>query len=197
MRIGVLTLALAAAPVFCAPLTQSERDFAMSSLHASRKMFLDAIAGLSAAQWNFKPAPDRWSIAEIAEHLILSEDLLFKEEREMLKSAAVAERAHDIGKDAQILKREVDRSVKATAPADLTPSGRYKTPAEAAQAFKERRDRIIKYVETTPDDLRSHVSGEGADATDAYDSLIVIAGHTERHVAQIDDVKVEAGYPRR
>jgi hypothetical protein len=178
-------------------VTQTEKEKALQYLEMTKKNVLEATKGLSEAQWNFKPAPDRWSIAEIAEHLILSEDLLFKEEREMLKSAAVAERAHDIGKDAQILKREVDRSVKATAPADLTPSGRYKTPAEAAQAFKERRDRIIKYVETTPDDLRSHVSGEGADATDAYDSLIVIAGHTERHVAQIDDVKVEAGYPRR
>ena len=43
-------------------MTQEERDFAMSSLHASRKLFLDAIAGLSDAQWKFKPAPDRWSI---------------------------------------------------------------------------------------------------------------------------------------
>src|SRR6267378_2316111 len=69
------TLALATA--FAAPLEQGERDRAMSHLHATRKAFLDSVAGLSEAQWNFKAGPDRWSIAECAEHIALSEDFIF------------------------------------------------------------------------------------------------------------------------
>src|SRR5260370_31053501 len=59
------------------PLTQGERDRALSELYASRKKFLDSVAGLSAAQWKFKPDDSTWSVAECAEHITLSEDLIF------------------------------------------------------------------------------------------------------------------------
>ncbi len=57
-----------------APMTQDERNRALSEFHASRKMFLDATEGLSAAQWNFKPDAGAWSVAECAEHIAISED---------------------------------------------------------------------------------------------------------------------------
>ena len=39
----------------------------------TRAKFLKSIDGLTEAQWTFKPAPDRWSIAEVAEHIGISE----------------------------------------------------------------------------------------------------------------------------
>src|SRR5262249_61943916 len=70
----------AAALLFAADTTQTlsqeERDKAVAELEGSKKAFLDATKGLSAAQWNFKPAPERWSIAECAEHIALSEGLI-------------------------------------------------------------------------------------------------------------------------
>src|SRR2546427_3500192 len=59
-------------------LTQAERDRAINHLQTTRKAFLDATKGLSEAQWNFKQAPDRWSVAECAEHIAQAEDFLFK-----------------------------------------------------------------------------------------------------------------------
>ena len=50
----------------------------MTNLYISRMKFLNAIDGLSPAQLAFKAAPGRWSIAECAEHITLSEDLIFK-----------------------------------------------------------------------------------------------------------------------
>ena len=67
-----------ASPAFAETLTQGERERAMSELHATRKQFLDSVAGLSDAQWNFKPSPDVWSVAEVAEHIAISEDMIFK-----------------------------------------------------------------------------------------------------------------------
>ena len=72
MKLRFLFPVLAAVGLFAQPIDQGRRDFLRSSVHAGRKTFLDAIAGLSEAQWKFKPAPDRWSIAEIAEHVILN-----------------------------------------------------------------------------------------------------------------------------
>src|SRR5258708_15180105 len=74
----VALLSLAATPLLPAQtLTQHERDFAMSHLHATRKMFLDSITGLTPEQWTFKAGPDRWSIAEGAQHIATSEGLIF------------------------------------------------------------------------------------------------------------------------
>src|SRR6266545_4531348 len=82
--LGVLLLA----PAFGATVEQGERDRAMSHLHATRKVFLDSVAGLSDAQWNFKPSPDRWSVAECAEHIAVSEDSIFDLLRQTVKSPA-------------------------------------------------------------------------------------------------------------
>src|SRR2546425_5614531 len=68
---------LAAVAVSADTLTQADRDKAVAELEGSRQAFLDATKGLSPAQWNFKAGPDRWSIAECAEHIALAEDFIF------------------------------------------------------------------------------------------------------------------------
>ena len=60
-----------------ATLTPEERELALKSFQTTRDNFLKSIAGLSQAQWTFKPAPDRWSVAEVAEHITVSESGLF------------------------------------------------------------------------------------------------------------------------
>ncbi|HSB17804.1 MAG TPA: DinB family protein, partial [Bryobacteraceae bacterium] len=187
-------LVLAVAPLAAGSLTEEERDFAMSSLHASRKLFLDAIAGLSEAQWKFKPAPDRWSIAEVAEHITLTEGVLYNLVTDkVMKTEPVTDRApvkHE--QDEELLARMRDRSKKAKASEEMSPKGKFPTPAAAAEAFKQERDRNINYIQTTQDNLRSHVQGK----MDAYQYFILIAGHAERHVAQMNEVKADPKYPR-
>ena len=56
---SVLLLGIALAGLLPAQtLQQGERDRAMSHLHATRKQFLDALANVSEAQWNWKPKPE-------------------------------------------------------------------------------------------------------------------------------------------
>ena len=57
-------------------LTQADRDRAMKYLESTKQGVLNATAGLSEAQWNFKPAPDRWSVAEVTEHIAAAEGYL-------------------------------------------------------------------------------------------------------------------------
>src|SRR6266403_406043 len=145
------TLALATA--FAAPLEQGERDRAMSHLHATRKVFLDAIAGLSDAQWNFKPAADRWSIAECSEHIAVSDDSLFELLQQVVKSPASPEKK-SVVKDEYILRVLTDRSVKAKAPEFLQPKRRWPDRDTLIAHFKQSRDRNIVYIQTTEDDRR-------------------------------------------
>src|SRR5579871_6509710 len=58
-------------------MTPEEREKTLKYLAESRTQFLTAIDGVSEEQWKWKPNPDRWSVGETAEHIMLAEQLLF------------------------------------------------------------------------------------------------------------------------
>src|SRR6202047_5667313 len=73
----IVVLALAgAASAKAQDVSQAEKEHALQYLESSKKGVLDATRGLSDAQWNFKPAPDRWSVAQVMEHLAAAEDMI-------------------------------------------------------------------------------------------------------------------------
>src|SRR5438270_4477052 len=183
---------------FAQTLTQGERDRALSELYASRKQFLDSIAGLSEAQWNFKPAPNVWSIAECAEHITVSEDMLNDTVPKLLQSPAEPQkRAVVKGRDEFLLKAMVDRSHKAQAPEMLAPKRRWPTQAALVEHFKQSRGRTLDYVRTTNDDLRDHFFEHPAFKTvDAYQFILMMSAHTQRHTAQLNEVKQAPGFPK-
>ena len=190
---SILLLAALLAPA--QTLTKGERERAMSELHASRKMLIDAVAGLSEKQLNWKAAPERWSIAEVAEHLALSEDFLFGLYKSVAASPADPAKSSAI-KDEDFMKTMRDRSQKATAPEAIAPKKTFASTAAALAAFKERRDAHILYVETTQDDGLRHKLAPNF-GMDGYQIFLMIASHTERHCAQIAEVKAAAGYPAK
>jgi hypothetical protein len=194
----LLAALVATAPGLAAALTQSERDRALSELYASRKQFLDSIAALTEAQWNFKPAPNVWSIAECAEHIAVSEDLLLDSLPKLLKSPAEPQKRAEVkGKDEFLLKAMTDRSHKAQAPEMLAPKRRWPSQAVLVDHFKQSRDRTLDYVRTTQDELRDHFLEHPAFKTvDAYQFILLMSAHTQRHTAQLNEVKQAAGYPR-
>src|SRR5262249_23797081 len=57
-------------------LTPEERQAAIKYLEDTRQKVLDSLKDISDAQWKFKPTPDRWSAAEVAEHIAVSEETL-------------------------------------------------------------------------------------------------------------------------
>lgn len=180
-------------------LSQHDRDFLMSQLHASRKEFLDSVAGLTPEQWNFKAAPERWSIAECAEHIAVSDEFIGGLVRDrIMKSPAAPEKRSEVKvKDEDLPRLIADRSQKFQAPEPIQPKRRWADPAEAVAHFKESRDRNIGYVEKTDDDLRDHfMRHPAAGMLDGYQWLLLMSGHTERHVAQIEEVKTDPKYPK-
>lgn len=193
-----LMLPLLAPALLCSQaLTRGERDYAMSQLHATRKMLLDAIADLSPAQWKFKPAPGHRSIAECVEHVILAEDFVFERARRLLDSPAQPDRKPSL-EDEAVYRQAADPAREpALRDASLEPRGRFALPEPAAQAFRERRDRTIAYIASTEDPLRSRFEAQGDQALDAYQLFLRLAGHTERIVEEINRIKADAKFPRR
>ncbi len=185
-------------------LFDEERQFAIGNLERTRKLVLEATKDVSAEQAKFKAGPERWSILEIAEHLGTIEDLLFGfatgQVMKIPSNFGLAERTVEQLKaaDQQVLAGSVDRSKKGQAPEPAKPTGRYATLADAQKAFEEKRAKSIAYMRETQDDLRNHGSpSPGGGVLDAYQYLLILAGHAERHTLQINEVKAAAGYPAK
>src|SRR5580765_484785 len=118
------------------PLTQEERDSALQLFQTTHDNFVKSIAGLSEKQWKFKPAPDRWSVAEVAEHITVSESTIMGMiQHTLMQSPAAPEKKEQVkGKDQLILEKVPDRSRKAQAPEMLRPTGRLPGAAVAGNA---------------------------------------------------------------
>ncbi len=198
----ILALAiLVAAPVFAAEngaMTDAERAFLVDQLEQSKKEMLAGISGLTAAQWRFKPAPDAWSVAECAEHIILAEDYIFGFSQTILKSPAVERQPTSNAEvDQKIVAGVKDRSHKATAPEPIVPSGKFATPEEAAKVFTEKRDAHIEYAKSTTDELRGHMTDKSPmGPADAYQVLLLLSAHSARHTEQIREVESNEAYPK-
>ena len=199
-----MMLAFLAMPLSAEPLSKGERDQAMSHLHGTRKMVLDLIAPLSEAQWTFKAGPERWSIAECAEHITETENLLRGLIQQNAKKLPVDEakrtaQAAKIEASAKaVLTAMTDRSKTATAPGEIRPTGRYATKAALVAMLNERRDETIQYVETTEDDLRGRFFKMGPSREmDLYEMILMISGHSERHLLQMKEVTAAPGYPKQ
>jgi DinB superfamily len=177
-------------------LTKAEKDKALAYLESTKAGVLASVKGLSSAQLNFKPAPDRWSVAECLEHIASAEDFLRAiDTNQVMKAPAVPNR--DVKAiDEGILKGVPDRGVKRQAPEPLKPSNKYGSPEASQKHFVESRAITEAFLKDTPD-LRQHAMAFFSDTPmDAYEFILVIAAHSERHTKQIEEVKADPNFPK-
>jgi hypothetical protein len=191
-------VALAAASPRAEEISSQDRAKVVQYLTSTRDQVLAESAQLSEAQWNFKPGPERWSVGDVVEHLALAEEFLRDLQQKTVTGAAATaeERAATKGKDETIVKMIPDRTQKAQAPEPLRPSTKLGAQTDVVKAFRERRGKTLDYAGKTKDDLRAHVAQSPIGPVDAYQWLLFIGAHTERHLAQIREVKASAQFPK-
>jgi hypothetical protein len=192
----LVLLAQAATP----ELTAADRDNAVKYLESTRQGVLDATQGLSANQWNFKSAPDRWSIAEVVEHIAAAEDFLFSNVTDKVMKAPPRTGNDDVKAiDQLVLTAVPDRSHKVQAPEPLKPTNRFGSPEASLKHFTESRGRTEEYLKNTAD-LRAHAAAASdspfGKQMDAYEWILFIAGHSDRHTKQILEVKADPNFPK-
>ncbi len=155
------------------------------------------VSGLNKEQMHFKPSEDSWSISQCLEHIILTENMIFSMIQETMEKPANPERREEIKfSDEEIMAMVIDRSEKYKAPEMLIAKGKYDNPELAIQDLKEQRSEIISFIKDTPvEDLRNHISDSPSGASDAYQSLLFLAGHTARHTLQIEEIKANSNFP--
>jgi hypothetical protein len=203
MRIALALIASIALPAIIEAadpaLTPAERAHAIQLLQDSQKEFLSYVDGLTDAQWNYKAGPDRWSVGETAEHIVLAEGLLFSAVQQAVASPVNADwEAKTRGKTEFIEKVMVDRSRKAVAPEAIVPSGKL-TRDEVIQRYKEARGKTLKFAEETQVALKEHTFDHPFPVfgtLNAYQWLIYVPLHNMRHDQQIAEVKASPGFPK-
>jgi uncharacterized damage-inducible protein DinB len=129
--LAMLLLMMGAGAASAQEVTQAEKEKALQYLETTKRNVLEATKGLSEAQWNFKPAPDRWSVAQVMEHIAAAEDYIRETAREKVMTAPAGEPGREVKKtDEAVLMMVPDRSHKAQAPEPLVPSNRFSWRAE-------------------------------------------------------------------
>jgi hypothetical protein len=179
-------------------ISADELKRASDYLKKTSDAFLASTAGLSDAQLKFKSGPTRWSVAECAEHITASESFLFGMVQEkVMKAPARTEPANLKEIDDFVLQAIPDRSKKATAPEPLVPTNRFGSFPDTLKQFKESRAKTVAFLKDTKD-LRGHaVDSPLGKKLDAYQWLLFIAAHSERHTKQILEVKADPNFPKK
>jgi uncharacterized damage-inducible protein DinB len=179
-----------------ATLTEADKKEGLGQLDRTRTALLEATKGLSDAQWKFKPAPDRWSIAEVLEHIVVTENFLLENTSTKVMMAGPGKADRDYKSlDKLVVSAIADRSRPAQAPEPVRPTGRW-SAREALDRFVKVRERTVEFLKSTPG-LRDHVADSPlGQPLDAYQWLLYISAHSERHTKQILEVKADPSFPK-
>ena len=158
----------------------------------------NVVAGLNAEQLHFKAADSVWSISQVLEHILLTEKMLSEHIQNNMAQPANPERRAEIQySDDEIIQMSLDRSEKYKAPTILIGKGKYSKPQDALDELAQQREELLTFLDSVAvEDLRNHVSDSPSGASDAFQSLLFMAGHTARHTAQIEELKAHPDFPK-
>jgi hypothetical protein len=159
-------------------------------LEDGRLFVVDAVRDLSTEHAKTKPGPERWSVLECMEHIVIVEERFMGwiiSGREISPDASFE-------KETRLANMVVDRSVKVTAPEAARPDGRFQTIDEAVEAFNAARDRTARMVEERGAELyKVGITHPRFGDMNGVELVHLLTGHAKRHAAQIREVRESLG----
>ena len=179
-------------PVSAAPMNQRDREHLIAHLQMTASWLRDEVSPLSEAQLNYRIAPGKWTIAEVVQHLVIAEPNYWKLFHEGMEHAP--QLLKDKASDADVLWYGIDRTRHEKTPAKQDPSGQKVNISEALASYAQLHSAMLEYAAKTSDDLRAHAVPEWG--VDAYQCLLEISTHEQRHILQIREVKADPGFPK-
>ncbi len=172
-----------------------ERQTALEHLHASEARLLNLVEGLTPEQWTFHEAEDRWSIADIIEHIIAVERRITRAMEKMLAGPGQPRKPQAV-LDSAVPAHVMNRTRKLTAPEPVRPVGTWPDTAELIAEFRKLREQTVLFVAETQADLRIYFIPHMAfGELDFYQWLLVLGRHGDRHAQQIERIKSDPAFP--
>ena len=172
-------------------MNAADREQILRLIAESDAALVAAASGVSDEGARKRPEPERWSVLECVEHVILVEDGVF---------ASISVRSTpgappvEPRREGQILRGMTKREYKISAPEFAEPTGRYSSLPEALQEFRERRARTVGYVEQYQDDPRNRTTLHPVlGPVNCQEMFLVLALHPARHALQIREARQSLG----
>ena len=175
------------------PLTPLEREQLVAHLEMTGAWLADEVASLTPAQISFRREPGAWTIAEVVDHLVVVAPIYWQDLQAALKQPAGGRVSAMT--DAEVLWYGIDRTRREQAIAGERPTGAFRELQAAMEAYRKHHDRLLQYVKTTDDDLRSHIVAR--QRCDGYQWALLISTHEQRHVLQIREIKADPKFPKK
>jgi hypothetical protein len=179
-------------------ISTEERTLILKWLGESHQEFFEAIDRVSDAQWEWKPAAERWSLGETAEHIVLAEALLFGFVRKAMAAPPnLVWEEQTKGKTELLIQVIPSRLAKGVAPDPIVPREML-TRAQARERFEQQRIDIRDFARESQMAWKEHTAVHPFPAfgtLNAYQWLLYVPLHTMRHNQQIAEVKMSSGYP--
>jgi uncharacterized damage-inducible protein DinB len=166
-------------------------------IDGTRERLLRAVEGLSEEQQGFRPAPDRWSVAQLCEHLSIVEGnvagllgrVLGKAEESGAEGAAFAPVSVE-----EFVERT--RDVKLNAPESVRPADS-RPLADSVAALRGSRAALhaLRPALERADGHALRFPHPAWGPLNLYQWLLFVAAHESRHLAQIEALKAAMNAP--
>jgi hypothetical protein len=158
-----------------------------SALNADRRTLRAAVDRVPVSLRTAKPAPERWSVAEVLEHLSIVERGALMRVRALVQEAPVV--------DAPTALTAIDRAfltnrtMRIMAPDRIQPTGTVSVDAALATLDSSREELMGVLNQAEGRDLsRVTQTHPALGPLDGYQWIAVIGGHEARHSLQIDEI---------
>lgn len=170
-------------------LTTKERHTLVADLKASKKDLLKSVEDLSVKQLNFKIDKNTLSIKECVYKLVSIENALWISTQSSLSQ------------EPSSLQRTTsnDKNLFAIARQDGSFSHRklkFKNLEEALKFYKDERAEMLKYVQTSTQNVRQHISKTNWGNFDAYQLMLLNTIYAKQYLQQIEQIKAHSNFPR-
>ncbi len=183
-------------PYLCLAQTNAEDlKEVVSQLTRTREALIKETENLSPDQWQFKESPERWSIAEIVEHLG-NWELLWARELAMITLNKPNPELRNICKPDTYYQTFIMEDKLHNASDISRPSGFIKGQDTILWFTKLRNDNI-RFAEGIKVNLRDQFEMTALEnPRNMYNVYIYVWGHVDRHIKQIQKVKGNVIFPK-
>lgn len=163
-------------------------------LDATRAELAAAVAAVPDLQRERRPEPDRWSVAEVLEHLAIVEGGIAKLLGRQIDAARVAGLGPETQSSSVVttlpLDRLRDRSAPIAAPERVVPKGELSSAA-AWQLLDDRRRALLATLQAADGLALGEVPmppHQALGPLDAYQWVVFLGAHEARHADQIREL---------
>jgi hypothetical protein len=177
-------------------MTPQQRALVLETLASSHSRLVALTSGLTPAQWRFRASPDRWSLAENIEHLVLFERFILITINSCLERPSEPEKRQIVApRQSLVLGLAEARHIKFNSRELARPTGRWPDPSELLAELRLTREATVTFASETQADLCNYFFPHVAwGDLDCYQWL-VLGQHSLRHALQMEEVMADAHFP--